>query len=553
MTTLDLPPIPADAAATLGGFLREQADCWGPREAIVFDDPLRGGARVSWSYDRLWQEARAFARAVAAAGIGKGERVGLLLGNRPEFVAAFFGTAMAGALPVTLSTFATHEELAVLIEQADISLLVSQRSIAARDLAGDIAGLLPGLTAGNVSADAFPFLRGVVLLAAGDDPRFEDWDAFIVAGKAVGGARLDAREARILPSDPGVVIYTSGSTSLPKGVIHYHSTLVSQFRTQAHIYGRYEGIRTGSPFPLFWSAGLVSVLGSTLAAGGTYIAQEVFEPGATLALIGRERINEWYAFPTHTASLAEHPDWHRANLSSLTRVRGSYEFDGHPNASPDPNWNHVVAYGMTESCTLLTANLSTTPLEVQRRNAGRPLPGVELRILDPEGHALEPDERGEICARGPIMMAHYAGMRREDCFDADGFFHTGDLGFVDAEGWLHWTGRLKDMVKSGGANIAPSEVEEAARDLASLKLCRAIGVPDVRLGEMLVLCAVREDGAGVDEAAVRAALRPRLAAYKVPRRVLFFEIEDYPLTASGKVRDEALRQLALARLEAVTA
>lgn len=549
MTMLDLPPIPSDAAATLGGFLREQAGCWGMREAIAFDDPLRGGKRVSWSYDVLWREARAFASALVCAGIGKGERIGLLLGNRPEFVAALFGAAMAGALPVTLSTFATREELAILLAQADISFLVSQRGIAARDLAGDIAALLPGLAEGRVSSDAFPFLRRAVLLNGGNDARFEDWDAFLAAGEAVGKARLDAREGRVLPSDHGVIIYTSGTTSLPKGVIHYHSTLVSQFRWQAAIYGRYEGIRVGSPFPLFWSAGLVSVLGSTLAAGGTYVAQEVFEPGATLALIARERINEWYAFPTHTAALAEHRDWPEADLSSFTRVQGSYEFDGHPATSPDRNWSHVVAYGMTESCTLLTSNMSSTPLDIQRRNAGRPLPGIELRILDPEGRTLEPGEQGEICARGPIMMAHYAGMRREDCFDADGFFHTGDMGFVDAEGWLHWTGRLKDMVKSGGANIAPSEVEEAAHDLASLKLCRAIGIPDARLGEMLVLCAVREEGVDLDEAAVRSALRARLAAYKVPRRVLFFEIEDYPLTASGKVRDDALRQLALARLE----
>lgn len=543
MTALDLPSAPSGAAATLGGFLREQAGRWGGREAIAFDDPLRGGARVSWSYAALWREARAFARALVAAGIGKGERVGLLLGNRPEFVAAFFGTAMAGALPVTLSTFATREELAILLAQADVSLLVSQRRIAARDLAGDLAELKP---------HGFPFLRRIVLLGGGDQ-RFKDWNAFLTAGRAIDEAHLDARERRVQPSDHGVVIYTSGTTSLPKGVIHYHSTLASQFHWQARIYGRYEGIRVGSPFPLFWSAGLVSVLGSTLAAGGTYIAQELFEPSATLALISRERINEWYAFPTHTAALAEHADWPGADLSSLTRVRGSYEFDGHPNTSPDPNWSHVVAYGMTESCTLLTSNLSSTPLEVQRCNAGRPLPGVDLRILDPEGRELEAGEQGEICARGPIMMAHYAGMRREDCFDADGFFHTGDLGFVDEEGWLHWTGRLKDMVKSGGANIAPSEVEEAARQLDSLKLCRAIGLPDARLGEMLVLCAVREEDSGVDEAAVRAALRTRLAAYKVPKRVLFFEIEDYPLTASGKVRDDALRQLALARLDTVSA
>jgi acyl-CoA synthetase (AMP-forming)/AMP-acid ligase II len=291
------------------------------------------------------------------------------------------------------------------------------------------------------------------------------------------------------------------------------------------------------------------VLGSTLAAGGTYVGEELFEPGATLRLIGCEALNEWYGFPTHTAALAEHPEWPDANLRSMTRVQGYFEFDGHPNTSADPNWNYIVAYGMSESCTFLTSNLSTTPIAVARQSMGKAMPGVELRITSMEtGTALPVGEIGEICARGPILMPHYVGMRREDCFDADGFFHTGDMGFVDAEGFLHWTGRVKDMIKTGGANVAPGEIEEAAAGLGSLKLCRALGIEDKRLGEMVVLCAVRDEASTIGEDEIRAALRTRLAAYKVPRRVLFFDIEDYPLTASGKVRDNELRQLAMARL-----
>jgi acyl-CoA synthetase (AMP-forming)/AMP-acid ligase II len=556
MSCLELPPIPPEAAATIGGFLRELAECHGVREAIAFHDPLRGGSRISWSYAELRRQARTVAAALAAVGIGKGERVGLLLGNRPEFAAAFFGAAMAGAMPVTLSTFATREELAVLLERADISLLLSQHRIATRDLAADLADLLPELADGVVSCEEFPFLRRLVLLEAQGDRRFESWTDFLAKGAAIAEAALDARESHVQPSDAGVVIYTSGTTSLPKGVIHRHSTLVSQFRWQAHICGRHQGVRVGSPFPLFWSAGLVSVLGSTLAAGGTYVAQEVFDPGATLALIASERINEWYGFPTHTAALAEHPDWPTADLGSLTRVKGNYEFDGHPGTNPDPNWHHVAAtgYGMSESCTILTCHVSTTSLEVARRNAGLPLPGVELRIAAVEdGHPLGPNAVGEICARGPTLMPHYVGVSREDSFDADGFFHTGDLGFVDDEGHLHWTGRIKDMIKTGGANVAPSEIEEAAKALGSLKLCRAIGVADKRLGELVLLCAVREEGSAIGEEDVRSALRKRMAAYKVPRRVLFFKIEDYPLTASGKVRDDALRQLAAQRLHAVPA
>jgi acyl-CoA synthetase (AMP-forming)/AMP-acid ligase II len=548
---LDLPPFDAGAPVTLGGLVAELADRFGELEALVHYDALRAGERATWSYRRLQHEARQIAKALTAAGIGKGERVGLLLGNRNEFAAALFGSALIGALPVTLSTLSTADELRVLLEQSQISLLLTQARIANRSLSDDLACLMPKLDGGRLLDPALPHLRRIVALCADDDNRVEDWHRFLAEGAAISDAMLDARAAAVTGDDLGVIIYTSGTTSMPKGVVHYHSTLVAQFRWQVHIYGREPGIRVGSPFPLFWSAGLVSVLGSTLAAGGTYVGQEVFEPGATLRLIARERIEEWYGFPTHTAALAAHPDWLDADLSSLSRVKGSYEFDGHPNTSPSPHWHHVVAtaYGMSECCTLLTSHLSTTPLEIARLDAGLPLPGVELRIASLEhGGEVAPGDEGEICARGSILMAHYAGMRREASFDPDGYFHTGDLGFLDADGHLHWTGRIKDMIKTAGANVAPGEIEEAAAAIGSLKLCRAIGIPDKRLGEMIVLCAVRQDGADICEASITTALRGKLASYKVPRRVLFFAIEDYPLTASGKVRDKELQQLARARL-----
>lgn len=539
---LQLHPITPNAALTLGGFLADMAARFGEAEAIVIADGLRGGERVSWSYRRLFEEARKVASALAAAGLAKGERVGLLLGNRPEFVAALFGTAMAGGLPVTFSTFSTPAEMDVLLAQSQVGTVLTQREIAGRSLPTLIAR-------GAGAAQVAPYLYRVIVLHGGEIAGTQDWDQFLAAGQAIDPALLAAREAAVSPSDYGVVIYTSGTTGVPKGVVHYHSTLVSQFYWQAEIFGRYPGIRVGSPFPLFWSAGMVTVLGSTLAAGGTYVAEEVFEPAATLATIARERVNEWYGFPTHTAALAEHPDWPTADLSSMTRTQGYFEFEGHPNVRPDPSWNYLVAYGMSESCTLLTSHLSTTPIAEARRDAGRALPGFELRIIDPQtGAALAPGNEGEICARGRAMMAHYLGQRREDSFDPDGFFHTGDLGLIDAEGALHWTGRLKDMIKTGGVNVAPSEIEAAATALGSLKLCRAIGVPDARLGEKIVLCAVREDESAIDEATIRATLRQTLAAYKVPRSVLFFAIEDYPLTASGKVRDDELLKLALARL-----
>ncbi|WP_174273494.1 class I adenylate-forming enzyme family protein [Sphingomonas bacterium] len=543
-TPIDLPPIDPSLPTTLGGFLDEIAARFGPREAVAIDDALLGGVRVGWSYDELRRQSRRVAKALVAAGVGKGGRVGILLGNRPEFVAALFGVALAGGTAVTLSTFSTRDELDQLLHLSDIGVLLTQRGIARRSLEDEIAALVPALP-----NERFPFLQRIAALAGGSGDIVEPWDRFLAAGDAIADALLDARAARVGGNDEAVIIYTSGTTSVPKGVIHLHSTVIKQFRWQAEIYARHRDTRIASPFPLFWSAGIVSVLGSTLAVGGAYIADEIFEPGAALKLIARERIDEWYGFPTHTAALADHQDWPTADLSSMTRIKGNNEFAGHPNASPDPNWDHIVAYGMSESCTSVVSHLSTTPTALQLQSAGKPLPGIELRIIDvDDGRILDPGGEGEILVRGPTMMPHYVGMRREDSYDPEGFFHTGDTGFIDPDGFLHWTGRIKNMVKTGGANVASGEVEAVATALGSLKLCRVIGMPDKRLGEMVVLCAVKEEGAVVDEEQVRLALREKLAAYKVPKRVLFFAIDDYPLTASGKVKDKELRELAAARM-----
>jgi fatty-acyl-CoA synthase len=542
--SIDLPAIDPALPPTLGGFLDDIACRFGPREAVAMVDSLQANQRISWTYVELRRQARSIAKALIAAGVGKGGRVGILLGNRPEFVAALFGVALAGGTAVTLSTFSTRDELDQLLTLSDIGVLLTQRGIARRSLEADIADLVPTLPSSR-----YPFLRAIVVLAGEGSAMTTPWDKFLAAGEHIADAVLDARALRVSGNDEAVIIYTSGTTSVPKGVIHLHSTVIKHFRWQAQIYARHPDTRIASPFPLFWSAGIVSVLGSTLAAGGLYVADEVFEPGAALQLITRERIDEWYGFPTHTAALADHADWPNADLSSMTRVQGNNEFDGHPNTSPDPKWYHIVAYGMSESCTSVVSHLSTTPTEIQLQSAGKPLPGIELRIIDFEnGHLLDAGQEGEILVRGTTMMPHYAGSRREESYDDESYFHTGDTGFIDTDGFLHWTGRIKNMVKTGGANVSSGEVEAAATALGTLKLCRVIGMPDKRLGEMVLLCAVKEDGADVDEDQVRAALRVKLAAYKVPRRVLFFATEDYPLTASGKVKDKELRELAAARL-----
>jgi acyl-CoA synthetase (AMP-forming)/AMP-acid ligase II len=303
--------------------------------------------------------------------------------------------------------------------------------------------------------------------------------------------------------------------------------------------------------PMFWTAGLNTAMGSTLAAGGCWVMQETFEPGAALALMERERVTEPYTLPHQTGALEEHPAWATTDLSALRYVFGKSAFARHPSVtSPDTTWNMPVGYGLSETCAFFCSHRSDTPRELLKHSMGKLLPGNELRIVDPgTDRVLGTDEDGELAIKGPTLMQGYLGVPPEKTFDADGFFHTGDAGFVDAEGYVHFTGRRTEMIKTGGANVSPAELEVELRACPPVKLSRVLGLPDPRLDQLVVACIVLKDGAESSEAEIQAFLRERVAAYKVPKRVLFFAPGEVPMTGSDtKVRDADLITLATSRL-----
>jgi len=246
------------------------------------------------------------------------------------------------------------------------------------------------------------------------------------------------------------------------------------------------------------------------------------------------------------------PEWDAADLSSLKYVYGKSAFARHPSVKGDPDWNFPVGYGLSETCAAFASHYCDDPRELLRQSTGRLLPGNRLRVVDPDtGRLLGPGESGELAVAGPTLMEHYVGKTPEECLDPDGFFHTGDAGWFDEAGFLHWTGRRSEMIKTGGANVSPAEIEVALRAFGPAKLARVIGRPDARLGEIAVLCLVLRDGETASTEDVRSFLRERLASYKVPKEILFLADGEVPMTSSDtKVRDEELRRIIDARLEA---
>ena len=521
-------------ALTLGGFLAEVVARYGPHDALVLDDALRDGETVRWTYAELGAEARRIGRALIARGVEPGDTVGIVMGNRPEAVASLFGAALAGAVVAPLSTFATRPELAHMVERSSASVVLTQDRLLDRRFGDDLAALRPDLSG----------LHEVAVLGAAS------WDDFVAGAAEVSDLELDDRASHIRPHDPALVIFSSGTTSEPKAMLHGHRSPSLQFWLQAQIFGRHPATRMFSALPLFWTAGLNTAMGSTLAAGGCWIMQEIFEPGAALALLARERVTEPYTLPHQTTALAEHPDWFTTDLSSLRCVFGKSAFARHPSVAGDPGWMMPVGYGLSETCAFVASHRSDTPRAQTKVGSGRLLAGTLVRIVDPDsGRVLGIDEDGEIAVAGATLMLRYLGAAPADCFDAEGFFHTGDAGHVDGDGIVHYVGRRTEMIKTGGANVSPAELEVQLRACAPVKLSRIVGVPDEWLDQIVVACITLADGATSTAEEIQAFLRQRVAAYKVPKRVLFFADGEIPMTGSDtKVRDDELLALVRGRL-----
>jgi fatty-acyl-CoA synthase len=521
-----------DHRVTLGGFLIEVADVHANREAIVFDDPLRDGATIRWSYADLRQKSFAVAAALTRRGVGLGSRVALVLGNRPEMVAAIFGVALAGGIPVPISTFSSPGELTDLLARSAVAGAVTQSRLLGRNLGAEISGL--------VTSDQLPFLGWCDVV---DDP------SWAREPSAEDAQRVEQRQRMISPGDPGLILFSSGTTAEPKGMVYPHRAPTVQFWLVADVFRRTPQSRVWAPLPLFWTAGITTALGPTLAGGGCFVLQETFQAGEALRLLERERVTEPYTLPHQATALTEHPRWASTDLSALREVYGKSVFTRHPSVSGDTTWTMPLGYGMSETCGTIVSHRWDNTREEMKVSTGHLLPGVRLRVIDDTGAPLGADVDGELAVAGPTLIDRYVGKAREESFDAHGFLHTGDVGFVSADGAVHWTGRRTEVIKTAGAIVSPAELEFALRACPDVRRVKVVGVPDDRLGEAVVLCAEPSASGEPTEQSLKDFLAERVAKYKVPRRVLFFAPGEMPSTNSDtKIRDQELVSLVLARL-----
>jgi acyl-CoA synthetase (AMP-forming)/AMP-acid ligase II len=530
--------------------LRELVARFGPRPLCVL-----GERRISYA-DADAESAR-LARGLLAQGIAKGTRVALLFPNGPDWIVAWLAASRIGAVVVPLNTFYKPRELGYVLRHADVDTLLSVPRLLGNDYLERLDAVAPSLALQKESGRLFlrelPYLRQVFVF--GDTGgrtwarKREDIDA---AGEEVGidDTFLAAVEAEVAPSDPALIIYSSGSTADPKGAIHGHGTLVRHAFNLNQFRSLRPDDRIFSPMPFFWVGGLVFNLLSVMHAGACLLCEEFFEPGATLALLERERATVVAGWPHYSKAMADHPSFATRDLSSI-RAGNLYAVLPESVRPRDPELRSN-SLGMTETCgPHAYANMEVDLPERLRGSFGRTVPGVEHKIVDPQtGETLPQGASGEICVRGYSVMQGLHKQEREETFDRDGFYHTGDAGRFDAEGHLFFEARLGDMIKTAGANVAPREVEVLLEAMPEVSSAFVVGVADATRGQNVAAALVLKPGVARDNEECRERLRKDLSAYKVPRHIFYVQKEELPFTDSGKIDKRRLAPLLAERVRA---
>ena len=524
---------PALLEETIGASLERTVAEHGDREAMV---EVASGRR--WTWAELDRDVDALARGLVAAGLGKGDRVGIWAPNCAEWTLVQYATAKIGVVLVNVNPAYRTHELAYAINQSGLRLLVTASSFKTSDYAAmveQVRGECPGLE------------RVVFLDTA-------DWDELVAGGTDLPADTVPSRLAELRPEDPINLQYTSGTTGYPKGATLSHRNILNNGYLTTELINFTADDRLCIPVPFYHCFGMVmGNLGCTTHGATMVIPAPGFDPEITLRTIAEERCTGVYGVPTMFIAMQNHPTFAEHDLSSLRTgiMAGSIcPVEVMKRCVEEMNMAEVaIAYGMTETSPVSCQTRVDDDLERRTATIGRVHPHVEVKVVDPvTGETVPRGTTGEFCTRGYSVMLGYWPLDSEEgqaktaeALDADGWMHTGDLAEMRDDGYCNIVGRIKDMVIRGGENIYPREIEEFLYRHPDVEDVQVIGVPDQRYGEEL--CAwvrLRPGSDPLDAAAVRAFCDGQLAHYKIPRYVMV--VEEFPMTVTGKIRKVQMRE-----------
>ncbi|HZZ72644.1 MAG TPA: AMP-binding protein [Pirellulales bacterium] len=544
-------PAPVDGL-TIGAVLRATAARRQAAEAVVFPQ-----LSLRWSWTRFAEEVERAARGLLALGIRPGEHVALWATNVPEWVVLQFATARIGAVLVTINPAYRPHELQYVLKQSDAVALFLVDRFKSSDYHAMLQEVCPELgrcAAGELQAERFPKLRTIVTLKGSALPGALAWPQLLARAESVDPQQIEEIAATLRCDQPINVQYTSGTTGFPKAATLSHRNLLNN----AYYIGACQGFTAADrlciPVPFYHCFGCVLGTLSTVVFGSAMIIPaESFNAADTLSAIESERATAVYGVPTMFIAMLQDPSFAGRDLTSLRT--------GIMSGSPCPieimrrvidemgAREMTIAYGQTEASPVVTQTRADDPIELRVETVGRPLPGWEVKIVDPAtGVELGDSEPGEFCCRGHgVMLGYYHDpAATAKAIDPAGWLHTGDIAVRLPTGYFKITGRIKDMVIRGGENIYPREIEEFLFTHPAIEQAAVVGVPDPKYVEELCAWVKLKPGARLTCEEVQAYCRAKLAHFKIPRYVKF--VEAFPQTVTGKIQKFKIRDLMRAEL-----
>ncbi|MCB2188668.1 MAG: AMP-binding protein [Deltaproteobacteria bacterium] len=530
---------------TLGQILDRAVANWPDQEAIVYVD-----RDFRLTYRQFGELVDQLAKGLMALGVNKGEKVAVWSTNVPYWVALMFATAKIGAILLTVNTHYRTAELEYLLEQSDTENLFIIDGFRETDYVATVYDLVPELKAqerGRLYSQKFPHLRRVFFLGPEKHRGMYSIKEILDLARVTTDEAYARRQALLKPDEVVNMQYTSGTTGFPKGVMLSHQSI----GTNGYWIGYHQDFTAGDrlclPVPLFHCFGCVLGVMAAVNHGVTLVIMEEFNPLEAMAAVESERCTALYGVPTMFIAILDHKLFKKFDFSSLRT--------GIMAGSPCPvkTMNEVmekmhmteitICYGLTENSPVITQTMKDDDVRRRTETVGRVMPGIEVRIVDPEtGRDLPAGSPGEVCCRGYSVMQGYYKMPEATAaaIDPEGWLHTGDLGVLDQDGYLAITGRHKDMIIRGGENIYPREIEEFLHRMAEIQDVQVVGVPSRKYGEEVGAFIILKEGASLTPEDVRLYCRGQISRYKVPRYVEM--LKEYPLTASGKVQKYKLRE-----------
>ncbi len=501
---------------------------------------------VRLSYRELGREVERVALGLLALGIEPRDRVGIWSPTSVEWTYLQFATARVGAILVNINPAYRSGELAHALRHSGVRMLVTAQRFKTSDYLSMIADV----------RDQLPRLERVVTI--GDTRAGADldllWDDFVAAGSRVDASDLAAREAGLDADDPINIQFTSGTTGSPKGATLTHHNILNNALSTVRTLGYTPADRVCIPVPLYHCFGMgLGNLGCVTSGAAMIYPGDSFEPLACLEAIAEEECTSIYGVPTMFIGMLEHPRFAELDLSSLRTgimAGAPCPVELMKRVMSEMHAEDVcIAYGMTETAPVSFMTRPDDTVDRRVTSVGTVLPHVEAKVVDPiTGHVTPVGIPGEVCSRGYLVMRGYWDNEQAtaEAVDEAGWMHTGDLGVMDADGYLNIVGRSKDMVIRGGENIYPREIEEVLFEHPGVAGAQVIGVPDVRMGEELMAWVQVREGIELTEDDLRDFCRVRLAHFKVPRYVKF--TTEFPMTVTGKVQKFRMREVAIAEL-----